>query len=122
MYRSYQKSNKGECDSEKSFIRLIPLLKKSKDKRLVSIENEIENLAACGKFNMLLTNGDEMYVHSNKKGTLYMYEGEGLTLFSTKPLEKVRDQGRWKAVPLNRLLVYKQGVKVYEGKEHFYAS
>ena len=78
------------------------------------IEDIIVRLAPENKLNLLITDGEYLYVHKNEVKTLYRKRSEGSYIFATVPL----DDGNWEEVPDNRLLVYKDGNEIYEGKPH----
>lgn len=111
----------GDTDSEKisCFIadRLRNLSKGAdiKDKTKC-IEDAITLLSKFGKLNLLITNGSLLFVHTNCAGTLYINNpAPEASLFCTSP---VMLKAGWERVPLNRLHVYENGIKIYEGKEH----
>ena len=66
------------------------------------------------KLNLLIFDGENLYVHKNEAGTMYRKTGGGYVYFSTKPL----DDGIWEEVPINRLLIYRDGKQIYEGTAH----
>ena len=67
-----------------------------------------------GKLNLLITNGDMLFVHSNMRETLYYADiDDGAVTFCTKPILNID----WKEVPNNRVLVYQDGEMIYKGKK-----
>ena len=66
------------------------------------------------KLNFLVFDGQDFYVHKNEAGTMFRKINDGSTFFATKPL----DDGDWEEVPLNRLLIYRDGKLIYEGTVH----
>lgn len=66
------------------------------------------------KVNLLLYDGEMMYVHTNMAGTLHYSERGKTVLFSTVPL----DDGEWKPVPMMQLQAWKEGRLIYEGTKH----
>lgn len=115
------KGLQGDTDSEKAFRFMMSRLVFQKDE-LASIEHSVRYLASYGKFNMVMADGERLYVHTNKKATLYQYKAESGVLFCTEPLKKVKRPLAWKAVPMNRLLVYENGKLIYEGAKHAFES
>ncbi len=110
----------GSTDSEKAFeyIKSTIEQKQTFKTMIKSMENAVEYLAENGKFNMLMSDGEYLFVHTNTKGTLYLYEKNGLICFSTNMLEKVKDNQAWIPVPLNRLMVYREGKTIHIGRNH----
>lgn len=54
-------------------------------------------------------------MHTNMKGTLFYAQEVNTCSFMTVP---VNDRQPWQQLPLNRLLVYRDGIRVYEGTDH----
>ena len=71
-------------------------------------------LSDKNKLNFLTFDGEDLYVHKNEAGTLYRKNGDGHVFFSTRPV----DDGPWEEVPLDQLLVYRDGKLIYEGTVH----
>ncbi len=87
----------------------------TKEERIPIIEERITHLVQGNKMNLIFYDTEQMYVHTNMKGTLF-YAQEGNTCsFMTVP---VNDRQPWQQLPLNRLLVYRDGIRVYEGTDH----
>lgn len=83
-------------------------------RRMRMIDDIIVELAEGNKLNLMLYDGEYMYVHTNCKGTLHYLSEPGKTIFATKP---VLLEG-WEHLPLNQLLVYKDGEIVFRGTDH----
>ncbi len=66
------------------------------------------------KINLLLFDGELMYVHTNYQNSLYRCRKGDAVIISTKPL------GRhvWEPVPMNTLAAYKDGKQMYTGTNH----
>lgn len=107
----------GETDSEMIFCYIIQNIVEDED-TIESIEKSIEKLSKYGKLNLIFTDGEYMYIHTNYENSLFVYEDKELACFSTKPLTNTATYEKWASVPLNRLLVYKNGKIIYEGKIH----
>lgn len=112
----------GESDSERVFCYIVQELTKLKNPELYDeiqcIESCIHKLSAYGKLNLLVTDGQHLFVHSNYKDSLYVFESSGVACFATMPLTRVASKTRWKKVALNRLLVYQDGCEIYRGQAH----
>jgi len=108
----------GETDSERILCYIMNNLQEQQDSQnsnfINIIEKSILKLSNWGKLNLLLTNGDMMFVHSNVRETLYYaYVATGAVTFCTKPILSSLD---WQEVPNNKVLVFRDGALVYEGK------
>lgn len=80
-----------------------------------SLMNRLIIQAAPGnKLNLILFDGELLYVHTNYRNTLYQKPVASGILFSTQPL----DQEHWTPVPVNRLLAYKRGNCCSVGTDH----
>lgn len=113
----------GQTDSEKVFCYIAEKLEKLPDniefeKIIAAIEESIVKFAELGKLNILMSDGVHLYVHTNYKNSLYMYKSTGYICFATQPLNRVFRKHEWIRVPLNRLLVYKDGKEIYKGQQH----
>ena len=78
------------------------------------VDEAIKAITPGNKVNLLIHDGEYLYVHKNQAGTLHMKRGETGVLFSTQPL----DDGAWEEFPQNQLMVYKDGRPVYAGEPH----
>ena len=113
----------GTTDSERILICIVGNINRlcrekgreaADEERIRIVEEAVHGIVPGNKVNILLNDGDLLYVHKNEAGTLYEKEmGDGM-VFSTKPL----DSDDWTEFPDNRLMVYKDGTLVYEGKKH----
>lgn len=115
-------SQKGQTDSERILAYIIARIdseleeKKelSKQERCQLIEEILGQITPGNKVNLLLFDGELMYVHTNYQNSLYTCQkGEGIVI-STRPL----DHHIWKPVPMNRLIAYQEGKQIYEGADH----
>ena len=107
MLEPYKHLCRGDTDSEAVFYFILDAINRAikakgrsltKEERIPIIEERITHL-----------------VQGNMKGTLF-YAQEGNTCsFMTVP---VNDRQPWQQLPLNRLLVYRDGIRVYEGTDH----
>lgn len=127
----YEKLNKyvtkqiGETDSERILLYIIDEINNLQDElerslsseEIIQLLNEtITNLAEGNKLNLMIFNGENLFIHSNYKNSLYYIEKDDTLFISTKPLTK---EG-WKQFPINTLKVIKDGKVVFSGKRHEY--
>ncbi len=124
MLEPYKPLRRGDTDSEAVFYFILDAVNQAiRDKgrpltqseRIPVIEERITHLVQGNKMNLIFFDTEQMYVHTNMKGTLF-YAQEGSTCsFMTAP---VNDSQPWRQLPLNRLLVYKNGIRIHEGEDH----
>ena len=119
----YVNSQQGSTDSERILMYIIDKVNRKYmrdlndfdvNERLELISDIMVELSKGNKLNILLYDGDYFYVHKNEKGTLYTLEKPNLTFFCTRPI----DNEDWQELPMNKLLVYKDGRRVYQGTPH----
>ncbi|MCH5304353.1 MAG: class II glutamine amidotransferase [Ruminococcus sp.] len=120
---SYLKKQDGDTDSERIFLYILDKInlaqreKKAKlsfEERFEIIDSIVKNMAKGNKLNLLLTDGNYLYAHTNCKNTLHYLEKSGITIFSTQPLS---DED-WHNVPFGQLIAYKKGTLAAQGTNH----
>ena len=119
----YQYVQDGSTDSERILLFILDQMSDffrkrgvapDADERIEIMDSAIRTIVPGNKVNLMVSDGDLLYVHKNEPGTMYMRESGNGVLFSTQPLS---DEG-WKSVPRNRLLVYRDETCVYVGDDH----
>lgn len=112
----YEDVQKGETDSERLFLYILDQYDgvTEESERFELMDSIVSRLSEGNKLNLLIFDGENLYVHKNEAGTMYRKTGGGNVYFSTKPL----DDGIWEEVPINRLLIYRDGKQIYEGTPH----
>lgn len=116
-FNEFQLRAKGSTDSEKCFLYIMENLEKGGNEIEV-IEKAVCHLASYGKFNMIMTDGERMFIHTNMKNTLYQYKKDDLMCLVTKSLETVKKKQIWSEVPINRMIVCENGEICHVGKVH----
>ena len=126
VYKKYKKYAEGETDSETVLIFLVNRINKeiikngtksltTKQKGDV-LQKAISQLSANNnRINLLFTDGENLYAHSNFKNSLHIKKEQDSISFSTEPLE---NESLWQPIQINTLFVYKDGKLLYEGKAH----
>lgn len=114
----------GRSDSERILCGLIErinefILTENKapdaDQRCSILERFLSDITLPNnKVNLLVFDGERMYVHTNEKGTLFQKRIKDSMLFATRPPEGKK----WDPVPFAALLAYEQGRLVYKGACH----
>ncbi len=120
----YFYTQKGSTDSERVLMYLIDKIdaererlghRLTKEERFAIVEKTIEIMAPGNKLNLMLYDGKYMYLHTNYKESLHVCSDGCTSVFSTKPLTW---GSGWEPLPMNTLLVYKDGKEIYRGKNH----
>ncbi len=111
----------GDTDSERVFLNMLDKLNEAQAERALSseerftlIDSFIKELAPRNKLNLMISDGELLYVHKNMRDTLKYKKYKGGIVFST---EKLDDEG-WNEMPLAQVRAYRKGKLVFEGKEH----
>ncbi|HOD02935.1 MAG TPA: hypothetical protein PKN28_06370, partial [Clostridiales bacterium] len=81
-----------------------------------AIEGALKTMIGFGKLNLLFTDGDTLYVFSNREGTLNFIRLNNIYIFATTPIP-LKAKGKWETVPTNVLCGYKDGKEIYHGKK-----
>lgn len=126
---AYSGMQKGTSDSERILLYLIDQInteaekkgdKLNKDERFDVIDRMVYDMSEGNKLNLMIYDGELMYVHYNSRDSLYMRKGMDEVMISTKPLDK----GEWESFPITQLLAYRDGQRVLTGTrhEHFYVE
>ena len=66
------------------------------------------------KLNIILFDGEQTYLHTNYKDSLYVNQTDDGAIFSTNPLS----EGTWDHLPFKTLVSYKDGEPYLSGREH----
>ena len=120
---SYFYVQEGQTDSERILCHIIEQVngRQRKEGRPLTGEERFHlldeivcNIAGENKLNLLIYDGEYLYVHTNCRDSLYASPRGGGKLFSTVPL----DEGEWESLPLNTLLAYQRGRLMFRGTDH----
>ena len=111
----------GETDSERILLHVLDRLNAAQaetplsfDGRFALLDALVSEMAEGNKLNLMLSDGRDLYVHTNCRDSLYYLEKEDTAIFSTVPLS---DED-WKPVPFTTLLAYRDGKRIKTGKDH----
>lgn len=111
---------KGTTDSERLLLYIIKRMNmrypesKNAACRFNVLQDVLREITTENKVNLLLYDGEIMYVHSNYRNSLFIKQQGPAAIFATVPL----DEGDWKPVPLNTLLGYTDGRLPFTGVPH----
>lgn len=117
LLEPYRQVQKGSTDSERILYYLVEQINRGGGSALdccAIIEEAVRAIAPKNKVNLLIYDGDLLYIHCNHRGSLYLWQRPGTLVVSTRPL----NQAPWTEAPLNTLLAYRRGEPVYHGKPH----
>lgn len=119
----YVKTQIGETDSERILLHIIDKVNANEkikgnslnEKELFELlDSIISKMSLNNKLNLMIYNGEYMYVHTNLKNSLSYLKKDNNIMFSTSPLT----DENWKEVPFTQLLAYKEGELAFEGTNH----
>lgn len=122
---SYFYVQDGETDSERILYLLADRMNErykelgdplDASARFQLVDDLICEIADGNKLNLLLFDGEYLYVHTNCRDSLYLSERYGGYVFCTVPL----DGQEWRPLPLNTLLAFRNGKLVRTGTDHGY--
>lgn len=112
---------KGDTDSERLFLYLLDKLNSAQaerplhpSERFKLVEEIVFDIAPRNKLNLMIYDGELLYIHKNMEETMKFREIGSGVMFSTTAL----DDGDWQEVPMAQLLAYRDGEKVFEGTKH----
>lgn len=119
----YESCQEGTTDSERVLLYLVDRMNEAIQRkgaglhsfeRFKVLEQVVSTLSYRNKLNLLIYDGEQLYVHTNMLGTLFQKQWEDSALFSTTPL----DETHWEQVPMTTVLVYQDGTLRYKGRDH----
>lgn len=117
----YTGRQQGQTDSERILAYIIDRINLAEEKKVLSqeerfwlIDSILCEITPENKMNLLIFDGELMYVHTNYKDSLYRRRKEGAVVISTRPL----DNYAWESVPMNTLIAYENNKQVYTGTNH----
>ena len=74
----------------------------------------VQELSEQNKLNLIISDGEVLYVHKNMEKTLFYIKNDNGYYFSTKPL----DDGAWMEFPTAQLIAFQNGEKLFSGTNH----
>ena len=116
----YLHEQAGTTDSERILYYIVDSVNSSCPESLTEQDRHeligriIRDITPENKVNILLYDGEDLYVHKNEAGTLFRSILPEGAVFATHPL----DDSAWEEIPQNTLQVYKSGRLVYQGTPH----
>lgn len=119
----YIYEQEGRTDSERILFYLVDQINREQfrlghplcpEERFELLDDLVGRMSKGNKLNLLIFDGEYMYVHTNYADSLYYRQEAGCVSFATVPLTKQK----WEPVPFTTLCVYRNGEKVYQGTNH----
>lgn len=119
----YQYLQEGATDSERVLLYLVDQIDQKqtvighmleKAERFELLNSLIADMSRGNKLNLIIYDGELMYVHTNHANSLYVWEDGKTAIFSTVPLKK----GPWSLVPFTTLCAYQNGQLVFQSQPH----
>lgn len=116
----YLYSQAGDTDSERILLYLTDVLDDeescspdllSSEERFQLFDREITAMSRGNKLNLILYDGENMYVHTNYRDSLYFLKRDSSMLFATSPLS----DEPWQPFPFLKLMAFRDGQLVAEG-------
>lgn len=119
----YTSRQTGDTDSERIFLYLLDNIKAAQiqkgsklsfDERFDLLDKLVADMAKGNKLNLLLSDGRNLYVHTNCKDTLYYLDKGGTVIVATVPLS----DENWQPVPFTTLIAFRDGKLAKTGTNH----
>lgn len=112
----------GDTDSERIFLYLLDEInceiKKNPNPdnkvRFGIVDRLVKTLSPRNKLNLMIFDGEVLYVHKNMNNTLSYKCTEDGVILSTQPL----DDNGWHDLPMCKTFAFKHGEKIFEGADH----
>lgn len=121
--QKYVHTQEGQTDSERILCHLIAKVNARQaqlgraltaEERFALVDDLVCQTAPHNKLNLLIYDGEQLYVHTNYANSLYVKQWDNTALFATVPL----DRGDWQPVTFTTLLAYKDGRQIFRGTDH----
>ena len=119
----YLSEQSGDTDSERIFLYLLDEINKaiilndaplSKEQRCFVINKLVTVLSPRNKLNLMIYDGEILYVHKNMRDTLSLKKLDEGIIFSTQPL----DDNGWEPFPMTQLMAFENGGCIFRGANH----
>lgn len=119
----YLYRQEGQTDSERILYFLVDQVNQrqtelerplTQEERFGLMDALVSDMAKGNKLNLLIYDGELLYVHTNYADSLYMKRREDTLFFATVPL----DRGSWDPHPFTTLCAYRDGHRLFVGTDH----
>lgn len=122
-HNPYVRQQEGSTDSERILYFLVDQINLQQreagrpltgGERFSLLDGLVTDMAKGNKLNLLIYDGELLYVHTNYANSLYYSQREDTLLFATTPL----DGGDWRTHPFTTLCAYHNGQTMFQGTNH----
>lgn len=122
-HNPYVYRQEGSTDSERILCFLVDQINSrqtelgrplTQEERFSLLDGLVCDMAGGNKLNLLIYDGELLYVHTNYANSLYVSKRADALLFATVPL----DRGSWSPHPFTTLCAYQEGSRVFAGTNH----
>lgn len=119
----YSTEEEGETDSERILLYIVDTINNyesvkgeplSLKERFDIVSSLIKGMSCTNKLNLMVSDGEQIYVHTNLKDSLHYLKKDHSIFVSTQPL----DDDDWKEVPLNKTFSIINGDVLFESDSH----
>lgn len=119
----YQYHQEGATDSERILLYFVDQINRKQaekgcvleaEERFALLDSLVTDMSRGNKLNLLIYDGELLYVHTNYANSLYVCEDGKTAVFCTVPLKR----GSWAPVPFTVFCAYKDGKRVFQGETH----
>ena len=108
----------GDTDSERLFLFLLKCVNavrpQNAAERFALVDGLVRDIAPRNKLNLMIYDGDLLYIHKNMEDTMYYRRADAGYLFATSPV----DAETWQPVPTAQVTAYRDGEGVFAGEPH----
>lgn len=120
---AYRESQEGRTDSERILCHIISRMNRLQRElghapdaaeRFTEMDAIMQEITPGNKVNLIIYDGEQFYIHTNMRETLYRKETDLGTFVATVPL----DAEGWEPFPFMQLLGYADGKVVRRGTAH----
>lgn len=119
----YQYRQDGVTDSERILLYLVDQINRKQaaagrgldgTERFALLDAVVSDMSRGNKLNLMIYDGELLYVHTNYSNSLYVSENGETAIFCTVPLKV----GCWRPAPFTTLCAYRNGRRVFQGVRH----
>lgn len=120
----YLELQKGTTDSEKVLLFIIDKINEFESKkgdistieeRFGLLEEIMSDMSRNNKMNIMISDGELTYVHTNMKDSLHYLRDEKGLFITSCPID---EDENWHVMELNKLYGLKDGKIIFEGEDH----
>ena len=120
----YSSIEEGETDSERILLYIVDMINGFENfkgealslrERFDIVADLIRDLSYTNKLNLIISDGEQIFVHSNLRDSLHYLKKDHSIFVSTQALS----DDDWKKVPINKTFSLKDGEFLFESESHY---